>query len=215
MLTSKKSGIHFWLKSRVSMFSPDFIGTLFFNEGSMEQQELWKTIIWLPDYQISNFGRVKSLKYGRENIVTIQKNRDWYLYTHSSMWNKQKNLSVHRMVAIHFIPNPENKPVVNHIDGDKTNNRVENLSWCTVTENIRHAYSIGLNKTTDKHISKWKFWKDNWKSKKVLQYSLDGKLIKEWWSTMDVVRELWIGKSFRNACAGRYKTSYWFIWKYA
>ena len=65
---------------------------------------------------------------------------------------KRKSLKVHRLVAISFIPNPMNKPYINHIDGNPINNCVENLEWCTQHENVVHAYKIGLRKIS--HITK-------------------------------------------------------------
>lgn len=118
-------------------------------------QEIWKDIEGYEGlYQISNLGRIKSL----ERIVitkrhkipvkeTIRKqNTDTYGYNRVFLRNKNKNknFQVHRLVAIHFIDNSENKPQVNHIDGVKTNNRVDNLEWVTNKENQYHSIKIGI-----------------------------------------------------------------------
>ena len=66
---------------------------------------------------------------------------------------KCKTVSVHKIIAECFIPNPENKPQINHINGDKHDNRIENLEWCTISENSIHAYSNGLNDNVKKALS--------------------------------------------------------------
>lgn len=108
--------------------------------------------IWLPVeghsgmYEISNLGRLRS--YGQFNKLVILKlflgDRGYYrkpLIIKGTL--KRKNYSIHRLVAQAFIPNPQNKPNVNHIDGNKLNNRVENLEWVTQGENLQHAIKLG------------------------------------------------------------------------
>ncbi|ADI23905.1 HNH endonuclease family protein [Enterococcus phage EFRM31] len=102
--------------------------------------EEWKDIKGYEGlYQVSNLGRVKSLKFGKERILKTGVDRYGYISVNLYKNNKRKLCKVHRLVAQAFIPNHENKPQVNHIDEDKTNNMVSNLEWVTAKENVNHG----------------------------------------------------------------------------
>ena len=110
-------------------------------------KEVWKDIEGDEGlYKISNLGYVYSIKSKK-----ILKIHDRQGYKYSQLWkcSKGKNFLIHRLVALAFIPNPENKKEVNHIDGDKSNNKVDNLEWVTSSENKIHAQKIGLKKIPD------------------------------------------------------------------
>lgn len=105
--------------------------------------EQWRSISETNGkYIISNYGRVKNKKLDRELKGTLDK--DGYCKVGLRIKNKRIYRFVHRLVAIEFIPNIGNKPQVNHIDGNKSNNNVDNLEWVTTQENIIHAYQNGL-----------------------------------------------------------------------
>lgn len=105
--------------------------------------EIWKPTPY-PDYDASNLGRVRSLGSGVPVVLTPKTDRLGYLWLSLRINGKNKRCLVHRLVAETFMPNPDNKPEVNHINGDKADNRVENLEWCTHAENMRHAVNTGL-----------------------------------------------------------------------
>lgn len=95
-------------------------------------------------YQISNYGRIKSFARGVGKILKPSLARNGYLYVTLKKTGSKKHFGIHQLVAENFIPNPENKPQVNHINGNKFDNCCENLEWMTSVENHKHAKETGL-----------------------------------------------------------------------
>lgn len=111
-------------------------------------------------YHISNYGNVKSLikpNRRKEGLLNHCKDGKKYHYVVMVDGDRKKMMKIHRLVAIHFIVNPENKPQVNHKDGDKSNNLMSNLEWVSGKENIQHAFKIGLRKDVGENCSFSKF----------------------------------------------------------
>lgn len=98
-------------------------------------------ILGHENYLICRTGKVFNNKTGKELKLSL--NENGYLYANLWKNGKTRSFSVHRLVAQHYIPNPQNKPFVNHIDANRANPHVDNLEWCTQAENVRHAYHIG------------------------------------------------------------------------
>lgn len=136
--------------------------------------EEWKEVPEYETYLISNQGRLKSLgnksNHKKEIICKVSPNSKGYDVQHLYHNKKHKCAKVHRLVAEAFIPNPDNKPQVNHKDGNKLNNCVENLEWCTNSENQIHANKNGLNKNRMKKLLEVV-------SKPVIQYDLHNNII--------------------------------------
>lgn len=153
-------------------------------------EEIWKTIEDYPNYMVSNMGRVKNLR-GKGKILKIKKEKNGYIRINLYKKGVNKHFSVHRLVAQAFIPNPENKPQIDHINTNRTDNRVENLRWVTRIENMNNPISI-------------------------LQFDLNNNFIKKWYSIADIERELNFNHSFISiCCSNKRKTAYGYIWQYA
>lgn len=164
-------------------------------------KEIWKDINGFEGlYQISNLGRVKSI---RNNIILKQTYcKSNYLKVKLSKNCKQKTIQVHRLVTETFIPNPDNKPQVNHIDGNKENNHIDNLEWVTAKENTEHAIKIGIS---NKPITK-----------KVFKLDLQGNVLCKYNSIKEAAeKNKGCYNNIPHACSGRYKTAGGYKWKYA
>lgn len=178
------------------------------------ENEIWKDILdYEGIYQISNYGRVYNIKSNRYLVTYTDK--DGYIRLTLFKNKKSKNISVHRLIGINFIPNPENKPFINHKNGIKDDNKIENLEWVTAAENNLHKYKILGHKGTKPMLGK--FSNNSPKSKKVNQYSISGEYIKSWDCIMDIQRELNINQAgISRVCMNNtnQKTAGGYIWKY-
>ncbi len=182
--------------------------------------EIWKDIPGYEGlYQASSFGNIRSLNWRKQNIVRnlyLKPHNKGYLQVELSKGGKKKMITVHRLVALAFIPNPDNLPVINHKDENKNNNNVENLEWCTFSYNT--AYS------KDKHPEKFRYI--NQKRCKHVPYKykqkveqvdiLNGTVIKVWNDIVTIKNECnYNNSSISECCSGKRKTAYGFKWRFA
>lgn len=229
------------------------VGPMFYMEN---QIEVWKPVVgWEEMYLVSNFGNLRSLdrKVGGprpEGRIIKGKLRKFLVvrgYLSVNLIDKKSGKStrnsVHRFVAEAFIPNPENKLCVNHIDGNKQNNHISNLEWCTYKENSEHAIRTGLkrpHKFTEEQKQKISqsgkgkinlaLWQKNNKPKmveqalrasllmvkKVNQFDKSGIFVKQWDSMADACRATnATPNGITNCTKGRLKTSGGFKWALA
>ena len=187
--------------------------------------EVWKDVAGYEGLlQVSNLGRVKTLdhyvrhkkaehlKRIKERIHTVQIGNSGYKYFMFCYNGQSKHLQIHRLVATAFIPNPENKPQVNHINADKLDNRVENLEWCTPSENMQHAYKnrlIPLDKVGKKGAL-------NNSARPVDSYSLDGQFLKHFDTMKEAANEYNIPLSgVCNCCNGYSKTCHGMVFTHS
>lgn len=199
-------------------------------------KQIWKDISgYEGKYQVSNTGKVRSLNYqgtkGKVVRLKLYNNNHGYMMIELNKNGKKKKYSVHRLVALAFIPNPNNYPIINHKDENKTNNTVWNLEWCTPKYNINYgncrkkiSESHKGKQFTDEHrknlseACKGRYaGEKNPKAKPILMFTLDGDFIKrfEW---IGAANE-YLGKpkyynSINRCLRGKSKTAYGYIWKY-
>lgn len=190
-------------------------------------------------YQVSNLGRVKSLrremiksngvkKTINEKIITPKKKENGYLKVSLYKDTEHKNFYIHRLVAFMFIENDDvlNKIQINHKDENKENNTVDNLEWCTVeynqnygTKNMRMSHMmIGrkANDETKRKLSEMRSGSNNPNSRSICQFDLDGNLI-NMWDYMTQVKEVFgenKHQGISKCCRGKQQTAYGFMWKY-
>lgn len=177
--------------------------------------------MWLPVkgyekyYEVSNFGRVRSLdrvvtqknRWGQDithlyrgKILAGDKTPRGYLSVDFRINGHIERKLIHRLVAEHFLQKPNGKDYINHLDCNPSNNHIENLEWCTQSENIQYAYDNGTKMPPHQ--------------RKVEQYDLDGNLVKIWGSVAQAVRGCGC-KNIRKVCIGERKQAGGFVWKYA
>lgn len=184
------------------------------------EKEVFKDVIGYEGlYQISNYGNVKSLKrYNifycglrneflkrpvKEKILNFNKSKRGYLQVCLTKNGKYRTFLVHRLVAKTFLDDYNDKLQVNHKDGNKENNYVGNLEWCTASENVKHAFDTGLKKPN---------------AKKVNQYDMNNNYIKTWDSISLFLKENNMntkGGNISSCCKGKRESAYGYKWKYA
>jgi hypothetical protein len=157
--------------------------------------ETWLPTEWL--YFVSSLGRIKSMRTGK--ILSPLKTTTGYLQIQLSFGGKMKQIKIHRLVAITFIPNPENKREVNHKDGNPLNNSVSNLEWVTRSENVKHAYDTGLNS----------------KARAVNSYDRHGVLIKNYPSAREAEKDGFSNQLIAKCCSGKRGSHKGRVWRYA
>ena len=185
--------------------------------------ETWKPIKGYPNYEVSDLGRVRSLNWHNEGYTKclyLKKHPRGYHQVELINQDGKKMLLVHRLVAEAFIPNPENKPQINHIDEDKQNNAVSNLEWCTRQQNM-DAYFTNhpdkrrpLNERIKRPTKQQRLYP--LRNKFLIgQFSMDGELIREWERARDIVIALnYNATSIWECCEGKRKKAYGYKWEY-
>lgn len=174
--------------------------------------EIWKDIQGYEGlYQVSNYGMVKGLPKSthKNNIIIKPLNMNKYYYVRLSKNNIAKNYSIHRLVAQSFISNFNNLPQVNHKDGDKHNNYVENLEWISPIENVRHAFKNNLiNKNRKSKIINC--------SHKIIQKDLNNNIIKVWCDYDTIIKNnnSYKKDTISKVCTKRNKRAYGFVWEF-
>jgi hypothetical protein len=164
--------------------------------------EIWVAIDGYEDlYSISNFGRVMSRHWNKTRIIRPRENNRGYLLVNLCKNGELKTFKVHVLVAKHFLPNPHGLTEINHKDEDKTNNRLDNLEWCTRSYNVNYGTRVARQR--ERVI------------KAVVQFSKNGDMIAVYDSMSNARRSVGVSVQHIAACCKRkVPTAGGFMWKY-
>lgn len=193
----------------------------------MQEQEIWKDVVGYEGlYQVSNLGRVKSIRGRRPSRDNPSNRKDVIMASHSGAARylgvslrkegNSRTKTVHRLVAQAFLPNPLGFPCVNHKDENPLNNRVENLEWCTQEYNANHGSANSKrSQSNSKHAPYY--------GKEICAFNKNGEFVGQYASAMDAAKELQIASTCKRAiirginlcCLGKSASAYGFKWEYA
>lgn len=178
--------------------------------------EVWQDIKGYEGlYQVSNMGHVRSLDWnhtGKIRNLYLKPHNQGYLQVELHKNGTRKMFTVHRLVALHFVQGYQEDFVVNHINEIKTDNRAENLEWCSQSENTKYSMIPGKRRTT-KNPRKRKAFKC---FSPVIQLGLDGSEIRQWESPVAIKHSLGFSDwSIKQCCLGKRKQAYGYMWQYA
>lgn len=167
--------------------------------------EVWKPVVGYEGlYEVSNLGSIRGVKRGK----LLKPGKGKYLFVVLCKDGIRHETSVHRIVATAFCPNPDNKPEVNHINEIKTDNRAENLEWCTRVENL--MWGTGARRRAMSQVNHPS------KSKQIEQFSLDGKSVRVFPSTHEMERLTGFDRAaVYRAITGKRPTAYGYKWRFA
>lgn len=191
------------------------------------KQEIWKDIEGYENlYQISSMGRIRSFdRWVKRSNNTLQLTKGKILKPYLGKYERvslvdidghKHTYNIHRLVAKAFIPNPDNKPCIDHINTDRTDNRVDNLRWVTYKENNNNPITI-KKKSGDNHPKPMlgKYGREHNLSKPIIQFTLNGELVRKWECFKQVERELGICHSnILSVITGKRSHAGGFRWEY-
>lgn len=183
--------------------------------------EIWKDMPeWCGYYQVSNLGKVRSLTRKTASRPANGKalkefySTNGYLMVCFSKESKLKRFLIHRLVAICFLENKNNYPVVNHKNGNKLDNRADNLEWCTTSQNAMHAYKTGLRVIKESEIKRLIEWNKTDHGVKISQYTKGGEHLGDFISIAEAARQARVNYNALFSCVrGRSKTCGGFVFK--
>lgn len=170
-------------------------------------EEIWKPVVGFEGlYEVSNMGRLKSIPRARTKGGILHCQKTCWGYLICNLWKEGEvhSFSVHRLVAEAFIPNPEGKQTVNHIDCNRENNCVSNLEWTSQKENIQHSVNLGHYENVGAE------------KKAVAQYDLQGNFIVAYKSISEAAKETGLFvQNISKCCHGHLKKTGGYAWRFA